>query len=248
MNAERITTENFKVGAVTAEWGKSCQIHVGYEAQTGSTNNDAKQNALNETNAIALYLTDHQTAGRGRGQNSWNDSQGQTLLSSWSFILPETPRPCLTARIGLAVFRALTSTWPTLNLSLKAPNDIYLGPKKLAGLLIENVQEGTRNRLIVGLGLNVFSSPQDLATSTYLAEGLTDPQDLTADTWETFLDRLLLELTLVVRAPQSEIQSLERKLLLFSLNRFPALTEKYTAVHADGSLSTASKKINWMDL
>lgn len=243
-----MSSNSFPVAKITAEWGQSSQIHVWHESQTTSTNDIAKDDAFREKNAIALYLTDHQTAGRGRGQNSWSDPQGQTLLSSWSFQLPETPKPCLTARLGLAVFRALTSTWPILPLSLKAPNDIYLGDKKLAGLLIENVQEGPRNRLIIGLGLNVFSSPSQIANASHLAAALTDKEDLNGDVWESFLDRLLLEMTLVARAPQSDIPSLERKLLLFALNRFPGLNEKFTAVHADGSLSTASKKIHWMEL
>jgi BirA family biotin operon repressor/biotin-[acetyl-CoA-carboxylase] ligase len=238
----------FSVGEATKNWADTSQLLCNYQKTVGSTNTIAKDFASQEKVAIALYIADHQTEGRGRGENHWDDESAQSLLSSWSFQLPESPRPCLTARVGLAVFRALTSTWPLLPLSLKAPNDIYLGDKKLAGLLIENVQQGTKNRLVVGFGMNVFDSPKKVPLAVSLTSMISDSEDLNATTWESFLDRLLLELTLVVREPHSEIKSLERKLLLFSLNRFPGLSEKYTSVEADGSLRMGSKTIHWTEL
>lgn len=238
----------YSIGEATHEWAITSQLFCNYQKTVGSTNSLAKDFAFQEKSAIALYVADHQTEGRGRGENHWQDEEAQALLSSWSFQLPESPRPCLTARVGLAVFRALTSTWPILPLSLKAPNDIYLGDKKLAGLLIENVQQGLKNRLIVGLGMNVFGAPEKISTSTFLSSMISDTEDISASSWESFLDRLLLEMTLVVREPNSEIKSLERKLLLFSLNRFPGLKEKYVSVEADGSLKTATGQIHWTEL
>ena len=53
----------------TAEWAKQRQTALVFTPETGSTNDDAKKKAFQENADVVLYLTGHQTAGRGRGQN-----------------------------------------------------------------------------------------------------------------------------------------------------------------------------------
>ena len=65
---------------------------------------------------------------------------------------------------------------------VKWPNDIYVGDRKIAGILIENVLDGTRvSRSIVGLGLNVnqarFLSPAPNPVSIFQLTGLTHDVD-----------------------------------------------------------------------
>ena len=59
----------FSVGTATQGWAKKSQIPVWYEAETTSTNLIAKENPL-AAGPICLYLTDHQTHGRGRGHGA----------------------------------------------------------------------------------------------------------------------------------------------------------------------------------
>ena len=57
---------------------------------------------------------------------------------------------------------------PTGNLDSATGQQVmdFLKDKKVAGLLIENIQEGTKSRLLVGLGMNLFSTPTTIPTAT----------------------------------------------------------------------------------
>jgi BirA family transcriptional regulator, biotin operon repressor / biotin---[acetyl-CoA-carboxylase] ligase len=236
---------SFAVGTVTAEWARQSKLQLHFFEELESTNTYAKDKA--SPSSVGLIVVNHQTAGRGRKTNTWKDEPGQTLLSSWIFPLPQAPKPVVTCRIGLSVCKSLSSTWPWLPLSLKAPNDIYLGDKKLAGLLIENIQQGSKNSLIIGLGLNVFSHPQ-LSHSISLANELKNQQMISEKIWHDFLDRLLLEFSLAATCAAQELNFHEQENLIYFLNRKPDLKEKINAIDADGSLHTASGVVDWHQL
>ena len=85
------------------------------------------------------------------------------------------------------VEKALKKTWQDLEISFKAPNDLYLNDKKLAGLLMEVLSQGSKRAFILGLGLNVFKSPKNLPASC-----LKDQvKYLTQTQWQKFLSQLL---------------------------------------------------------
>ena len=115
----------------TRDWAERKKIPTWFQESTASTNTIAKEEPVSEEYA-SLYLCEKQTAGRGRQQNIWlqSETSGQ-LFSSWVFNLAHAPQPILSALIGFGLFQALTKTWGDL-FSLKAPNDIYLGDQKLA--------------------------------------------------------------------------------------------------------------------
>ncbi len=236
----------FSVGEVSKEWCEKSQIPVWFELSTSSTNTIAKTKVISEQ-PITLYLTNHQTAGRGRGENTWSDTSGGQFLSSWVFQMRQPPQPVLSPALGLAVWKAMQATFPWMPLSLKAPNDLYCGSQKLAGLLIENVAHGNSHRLIVGIGMNVLKAPADVETATSLASLATDGA-LTADVWMNVMDRLLLELSLAISQTRGGLKADQRQSLLFALNRFPKLSSPYTKIDEDGSLWNESGKINWSEL
>lgn len=243
---------DIRIGKITAKWAENNHLFAAYSAETASTNGLAKEEAFAENlleEALVLYVTDHQTSGRGRGKNVWLDSKpGSSLLSSWSFLLGIKPQPTTSCLIGLAVYRACATTWPFLAWNLKAPNDIYIGDKKVAGILLENVMQGDEVRLIIGLGFNVTSSPDSVETSTSLLESLPPGAPLLGQDYTAFLDRLLFELTDAVSHSEDSLTSTDQLSLLVALNQHPLLKEKYTAIDSDGSLHVGSKKINWMSL
>ena len=108
-----------------------------------------------------LVLADRQTQGRGRGGKSWASPPGTGL---WMTIVA---RPgdaivsrVLTVRLGLAAASALDPL-AGQPIRIKWPNDLFLGDRKLAGVLVEARWRGTRAEwLAVGLGVNV-SAPGD---------------------------------------------------------------------------------------
>lgn len=239
---------SFSIFETTVDWAERAGLACVAEPAMASTNDLAKANAFKEDEPLALYVTDHQTAGRGRGSNSWTDKgEGRFLLSSWSFQLLQAPQPVLAPALGLALYKAASSTWLGFRWSLKAPNDLYLDDRKVAGLLIESVQEGANQRLIVGLGLNVMSKP-DLPQAGSILQRVP-AEEISPEIWRQFLDRLLLELTSALLLTEMNLQPSQRRGLLHALNRFPLLKTSYSEVLADGGLQLEDgKTVSWFDL
>lgn len=241
-----------RIGQVTSQWAENNHLFVSYKSQEDSTNRIAKDEAFEENiceESLCLYITDHQTAGRGRGQSTWLDSTpGSSLLSSWSYLLKIKPQPTTACLVGLAVYRACVTTWPFLSWSLKAPNDIYIGKQKVAGILLESIVQGDNVRLIVGLGLNVTASPEEISTATSLLESLPEGAPLLGQDYLAFLDRLLFELTDAVSHADEPLSTTDQLSLLQALNRFPLLKEPYTGMNHLGSLFVEDKEIPWSSL
>lgn len=237
----------FPVGSLTQSWAQKSQIPVWYEPQTTSTNLIAKETVITEQ-PISIFITDHQTQGRGRGDHAWSDtgSDQSSLLMTWVFLMRNPPQPVLSPAIGLAVWSALKTTFPWLDLSLKAPNDLYLGKDKLSGLLVENVQQGDHHRLLVGFGMNVWNTPPQVAQATSLGQHCGP--ELHENIWLNILDRLLLELSLTISQTKASLSPAQVQGLKFALNQFQGLSEPYTKVEADGSLWKNQTRTHWSEL
>jgi BirA family biotin operon repressor/biotin-[acetyl-CoA-carboxylase] ligase len=243
---------DFFVGLSTANWAKALGLTVDYAPTSTSTNTIAKDHFLSDSSVLKLYLTDHQSAGRGRNANVWSaPPAGASLLSSWSFALSKAPQPIFSSLVGLALYNAARISWPQLAWSLKAPNDLYIGPKKVAGLLIETQQTGPNHRVIVGLGLNVFAAPLEVATATCIAQNL--PLQIDEASWWTFLTNIHSHLIgALSKGVLPYLDAEDRAQLCAALNLNPLLEQskvgKIVSVQADGSLETLSGLIQWSDL
>ena len=119
---------------------------------------------VTSTNLIAAKLpawhavrADTQTAGRGRFQRNWVSNAGGLWLSA---VVPvETNSAAwrmLPLATGLAVCDALRARG-VKELRLRWPNDVLVGDRKLAGLLIDQFQAGLA---VVGIGINVGNRPE----------------------------------------------------------------------------------------
>lgn len=245
--------KDIRLGDITRKWAENNHLYVHYEAAMASTSDLAKAKAFEESllaEALCIFLTDHQTAGRGRGKNTWIDNKpGSKLLSSWSYLLHAKPQPTTSCLVGLAVYRALSTTWPFLAWNIKAPNDIYIGDKKVAGILLENVIQGDEVRVIVGLGINVLSAPSEVPTAGAILPCLPPGVPLLGQDWTAFLDRLMFEVTDAISHCEDQLSPSDQYSLLMALNEHPLLEENYIGLEPNGTLRTASgKKINWWEL
>jgi BirA family transcriptional regulator, biotin operon repressor / biotin---[acetyl-CoA-carboxylase] ligase len=133
-----------------------------YQPETTSTNDWALQLSSDEARRLPLLvLTACQTAGRGRGSNQWWGAEGaltfSLLINAEGIGLPMERWPCIALVTGLAVCEALQATFPEGVFNLKWPNDVYLGGRKLCGILVE-VPSHTRGRFVIGVGINVNNS------------------------------------------------------------------------------------------
>lgn len=126
--------------------------------EVGSTNRYAKELAAKGHPTPFLVATNDQTEGRGRLQRTWLSSSGKDL----TFTLGIAAN-CdfsrfyhFTQLISVAICRAVQKILPEVK--IKWPNDLYVGSKKLCGILTETITEQNRIvTMLIGAGLNVNS-------------------------------------------------------------------------------------------
>lgn len=243
---------DLQIGELSCRWSEQQMLLTKYKMTCESTNSWAKADAFQpevKEQALVVYLSDNQTTGRGRGNNTWvNPKPGTSLLSTWSFDLARPLPPLMTVRFGMALIKAANSSWPFLSFSLKAPNDLYLGNKKLAGLLIETISQGEEHRLLIGLGLNVTAAPSSVSTSTSILDGLSSPNLLLTEDYIGFLDRWVFELTEVLGRSSDQLSPSECLSIQNYLNAFPEWKDQISKVEPDGSFWRNKQKTNWFEL
>ena len=144
-------------------------------AETTSTNSVL---LAEETPTPYVLGADVQTAGRGRPGKRWTGGRG-CLMFSLAVSDAAHPLAC-----GLAVCEAvepLIGSGPGREgrPAVKWPNDVWVGDRKLAGILIEARAIGPAVRTVIGVGLNVANEPPPGGTSLReLAESAPDSADV----------------------------------------------------------------------
>ena len=158
--------------------------------ETDSTNRWLKDHG----EGTMVVATDYQTAGKGCGSNAWESERGKNLTFSM-LIHPDGIAAREQFRITEVVSVALCRTLQPYiynKVEIKWPNDIYVGDRKLCGILIENrLQGNVIVDCIIGIGLNVnqrtFVSDAPNPVSMYQLTGQeTDREALLADFLQTF--------------------------------------------------------------
>jgi BirA family biotin operon repressor/biotin-[acetyl-CoA-carboxylase] ligase len=153
------------------------QLHHYYKI--GSTNTAAMAAAAEGAPEGSVFLAEEQTAGRGRGANSWQSARSSGIYCSVVLRPALAPSDILVLALasGLAVGAAIGQVNAGVRVDLKWPNDVLIGGKKVCGILAEMNAEATRVRyVVVGIGINVNQAgfPKELendATSLRLATG-----------------------------------------------------------------------------
>lgn len=235
---------SFNVYGETKSWIESQNIPLTAAPTATSTNDQAKEEAFSLSVPLKIFLCDQQTNGRGRGANEWfNSAPGSALLITFSFNVESSPQPITAPLIGLKIYEALKNAFADRNLSLKAPNDILLDGKKIAGILVETLKSGPRYRLIIGLGLNVFSHPAEVKDSRALGA------DVDANQWQTFLSSLVSSMKFAAHeCLATHFCESERAGLLTAINLNPNLPQKFDSVSPFGDLIGPSGTISWREL
>jgi BirA family biotin operon repressor/biotin-[acetyl-CoA-carboxylase] ligase len=119
---------------------------------TDSTNARARELALAGAPGGLVVTAAEQSAGRGRQGRSWFAPAGTALLYS-SLLRPLQSRPLLPLAVPLAVCDAAEAVAP-VSCRVKWPNDVWIGDRKLAGVLIES-RAGDDGWAVIGVGMNV---------------------------------------------------------------------------------------------
>jgi BirA family biotin operon repressor/biotin-[acetyl-CoA-carboxylase] ligase len=137
---------------------------------------------------VALAITDHQTAGRGRGDRTWIAPPGAALLLSLGFRPPALPAAAgwrLGAVVAVSMAEATESVTglPDGSIGLKWPNDLVAvtphddEPRKLAGILGEaTLDDGRVVSAVVGIGLDCDWAAADFPPG--LADRMTSLREI----------------------------------------------------------------------
>lgn len=163
-------------GLKTKTMGQSIYF---YE-ETDTTNNRARELALEGASEGTLVVAEKQTAGRGRRGKVWESPLGTGIWMSLVLrpqIMP-AEASVLTLLCGLATAEAIEAE-TGLSAGIKWPNDILINGKKAVGILTEMDCEMSEVHFVIpGIGINVNTAsfpPEiaEIATSLYLECGKT---------------------------------------------------------------------------
>ena len=125
--------------------------------ETGSTNDAALARAAEGAPHGAAVLAEAQRRGRGRFHRKWLSPPGANILAS--VILRPQLHPSLVSQLVIAAAVAVAETLRglhRLDAHIKWPNDVYVGGRKITGVLAELSAEAEQiNYAVIGLGLNV---------------------------------------------------------------------------------------------
>ena len=162
-----------------------------------STNAEVLRRAA-ELEHLSVIAAREQTAGRGQRGNKWTSAPGENL--TFTVLVKHNG---LLVRLNMAAAVAVRNFLRSegVDAVIKWPNDIYVGRRKICGMLIENklVPDGTVSAVGIGLNLNQTEFPPSLLnpTSLKLLTGReTDP--------ETALERFMTDFSTSLRSARND--------------------------------------------
>lgn len=176
--------------------------HVQVRETTTSTNDEVLQHIDDEDIDGLVIFAEHQSAGRGRMGRVWQAPRGAGLLLSVLLIDSREEldggKLCLLTAVAVCdAIKVCTEVNPTI----KWPNDLVVGRRKLGGILIESRRRNDGKRgYAIGIGINCLQQRahfagqlSDLATSLEIESTHAVSRDALAISLLTELDRWLAE-------------------------------------------------------
>lgn len=178
MSAQEDSRPPLEAPATTPRW------RVEVLEETTSTNAVVGDRFRAGEPAGLVLAAENQSAGRGRLGREWVTRPRSSLLASFLLVPREVPAerwpwlPLLTGLAAAAAVRRITGA----EVSLKWPNDVLVGDRKLAGILLERVERDGEAAAVVGIGINCSQVEDELPvpTATSLALVTGRPVDRSA--------------------------------------------------------------------
>ncbi len=175
-----------------------------YIEQTHSTSSLLREMYSDALPHLYTIRTGFQTAGRGQAGNSWESEEGKNLLCSVLLKyegVSAKEQWRISMLVAVALREAIIKVFGTEErfsnkLTIKWPNDIYYENKKLVGILIENMLQGTKvEYTIAGVGVNVNQtqwrsdapnpiSMKEITGEEYDVEALLNEWIISMKSWE----------------------------------------------------------------
>jgi len=136
--------------------GRSYGRSLDLKERTGSTNDDVREAAGGGAPSGLVIVADAQDRGRGAHGRVWSSPPGEDLYFSIleRRTLDGAQLPWLTLAVGLGVRDAVSGY--ASDARCKWPNDVLIGDRKCAGILVESSSMGNRvGPFVIGVGLDV---------------------------------------------------------------------------------------------
>lgn len=194
LSAERLTAEGLSRELKTRVVGRRILVYP----EVASTNTVAAEMGEGGEPEGTVVVAETQAAGRGRMGRPWVSPPNKGL---WTSILL---RPSVSSReasllsplAAVSLAEAVAELGPAVVPRIKWPNDLLLGDRKAAGILVEVKTEGERvHYAVVGIGVNINQTLADFpealqssATSLSLASGKPVSRLQVARTLYRYLD------------------------------------------------------------
>ena len=134
--------------------------------ETAESTNKTLRESIPTSDNLSVIAAREQTAGRGQGAHTWFSSPGKNLTFSMLYKpgrLNVDEMIVITCATTLGIRDYLLEKG--VEARIKWPNDIWVGDKKICGILIENILDGSFIRdSIIGIGFNLNEDkwPEDL--------------------------------------------------------------------------------------
>lgn len=210
-----------------------------------STNNEAKKMAMNGASSGTLILAEEQSQGRGRrGREFYSPANSgiyMSLILKPKLSVEETTLITTGASVGIC--RAMEKLFQVTP-KIKWINDIYVGDKKVCGILTEGVtdfESGSIEAIILGIGINFNTSdfPQELKEKA----GSLSKEKISKVSRNELISQIVIEIFKILEEiPERKYlkEYKERSWILGSYVEVLTSSETYTAkaldISEDGSL------------
>ena len=220
------------VRSVRGRFGRSVRIFE----EIDSTNTEAWRWIEEGAEEGSLVIADQMTAGRGRWGRKWLTAPGKQLLVS--LVLRRAPSlgraGLLTTAAGVACAEAIENV-ARLPATIKWPNDVNLGGRKVAGILVETRTSGDRaDAVVVGIGINSsFRAGELPAEISHTASSIAIECERRGQAIPSRLD-VLIELLARLERAHSDISELPDDLLARASDRSEVLGRDVTIRFSDG--------------
>jgi len=211
--------------------------------EVDSTNSEARRH-ISDIDNLSVVSALSQSQGRGQMGNTWSSAPGENL--TFSIVMKPEGLNAIRARDQFVLSEAAALTiveflsGHDIQAEIKWPNDIYVGNRKICGMLIENSLRGdTISHSIIGIGLNVNQRNFDInlpnPTSMAILSGIgTDIRKALEEITDTF--RSICETMLASSEGRTRLRSLY-------LSRLWRLDEEHSYVEtATGKAFTGTIK------
>lgn len=128
-----------------------------------NTNEELKEMARKGAKSMTMLCAAEQTAGRGRHGREWKSAAGNLHASILLRGMSKEKAHELAFIAALALVEVVESFLFDQEVTLKWPNDVLVDGKKIGGILLESEIAGDELEfVVVGMGLNVASTPEGL--------------------------------------------------------------------------------------